>query len=501
MSSPSTPRVSFDPVRDAPSEPVEDFAAMLAEHGTPRSLKLNIGDKVHAKIIHIGADDVFCELSPTQEGSIPRLELCDKEGELAVRVGDAVDAFVVANREGVVLSKKLGRDSVDLDGLMDAAHTQMPVEGLVTGVNKGGLDVAIGGVRGFCPLGQVDIGFVPDVQVLVGKTLQFLVKQVGDRGRNVVLSRRALLEIEQRGKASKLRETLAVGQRLTGKVTRVAEFGAFVDLGGIDGLIPISELAHARVANVEEVVKPGDEVTVDVLRIEDDPKRPGQMRIALSRKAALPDPFVAYGSELHEGAQLAGRVTKLEKFGAFVELFPGVEGLVHISEVSNKRVRHPSEVLEVGAAVSVRLLSFDPTTRRVSLSLKGAGADVSEGGKAGAAPSVGTAAEGVVERIERYGVFLKLDGGGTALLPAAESGTPPGTDLARVFPVGMRVAVEIVAVDERGRLKASKVAREAREERALVADYNKSEGSGSGFGTFGDLLQGKSKGKAKVKGT
>ncbi len=479
-----------DPARE-PSDNSEDFAAMFAAQGAPKSLRLHVGDKVTAKVIHVGAEDVFCELSPTQEGSIPRLELTDKEGQLSVKRGDTFEAFVVGTTDGVVLSKKLGRDIIDLDTLMEAAHTQLPVEGLVTGLNKGGLEVALGGgARGFCPLGQVDLGFIPDAQVFVGKTLQFLVKQVGERGRNVLLSRRALLEIEQQAKAKTLRQTLAVGQRLQGKVTRIAEFGAFVDIGGMDGLIPISELSHARVAKVEDVLAVGDEVAVDVLRIEDDPKRPGQMRIALSLKAAQPDPVVAHGGELSEGAQLAGRVTKLEKYGAFVELFPGVEGLVHVSELSNKRVRHPSDVLKVGEAVTVRVLSFDPSQRRVSLSLKSAAAEAPSG--ASSTLAVGAAVEGAVERIERFGVFLKLDAGPSALLPAAETGTPPGTDLSRAFPVGTRLALEVLAVDERGRIKVSKRAREASEERALVSDYNKSEGASSGFGTLGDLFKGKS---------
>ena len=466
----------------------EDFARMLAEQSGEHSLPLRIGEKVRAKVIHVGQDNVFCALSPTQEGSIAKAELSDAEGKLTVSVGDSLDLFVIANHNGFELSKKLGRGVADIDTLLEARRSSLPVEGMVTGVNKGGLEVTIAGVRGFCPVSQIDVDFVESPAAFVGKTLQFAVKEVKDGGRNVVLSRRALLEAERAERGQKLLATLAVGQRLTAKITRVLDFGAFADLGGIEGLIPISELSFSRVEKPTDVIKAGDEVTVEVLRIEPDAKRPEKPRIALSLKATLPDPFEANLGALAEGAQLTGKVVKCEKFGAFVELFPGVQGLVHVSELSNKRVRHPSDVVAVGQEVNVRVLGVDRAERRISLSLKEAPAELAAGG-----PTLGVGAlvEGTVDRIERFGVFVKLKGGESALLPAAESGTPPGTDLARVFPVGSTHALVVSAVDERGRLKVSKKAREAAEERATVDDFNRGQrgAGGKGFGTLGDLLK------------
>jgi small subunit ribosomal protein S1 len=486
MTDPEQPKTAPE---GAPAE-TEDFAALLAESGGLKSLRLKVGERVRAKVIHLGKEDVFCELSPTQEAVISKLDLTDDAGKLAVKVGDVFDAFVVSLEHGIHLTKHLGRGAADVETLRQAAHTQLPVEGQVTGVNKGGLEVAVGGVRAFCPIGQADINFVEDPSVLVGKTLQFLVKEVRDNGRSVVLSRRALLEAERGEKAKKVLATLEPGQQVEGVVTRLADFGAFVDLGGIDGLVPVSEIAHTRTAAPKDVLAEGQTVTVKVLRIEPDAKRPDRPRITLSLKATLPDPFTQYAGQLHEGAMVPGKVMRLEKFGAFVELFPGLEGLVHVSELSSKRVRHPSDVVEVGQEVTVRVLGVSPDDKRISLSLKDAPIDVRSGP---GALSPGSLAEGTVDRIERYGVFLKLDGGAQALLPAAESGTPTGTDLAKVFPMGSKHQVVVVAIDEKGRVKVSKRAREAAEERAVLDEFQKRSGGDRGFGTFGDLLKTKLK--------
>lgn len=404
----------------------EDFAAMLEQYGDAKPLRLSVGDRVSAKVIHLTKDTVFFQLSHADEAFMPRVAL----GEREVEIGDTIDAMVVSTRDGIELGLKLGRDLASLDMLEQARAGKVPVEGTVTAVNKGGLEVKVGSVSAFCPLGQIDLGFVDEPDKLIGKTKQFLVRELREGGRSVVLSRRALLEAERREKAAALRDKLAVGQRLTGKVSRVADFGLFVDLGGVDGLVPMSELSHARVDDPRRIAREGDEVTVQLLRIEDDPKRPGQQRIALSIKATQPDPFDAVAGSLQVSSIVEGRVVKLEPFGAFVEIAPGVQGLVHVSELSYKRVRHPGDVLEVGREVAVRVLAVDHDKKRISLSLRQAG------GKDEAAA-------------------------------AAASREPSPRELAR---------------------------REAAEERAIVDDYKASGGTGGGLGTLGDLLKRKTKG-------
>lgn len=468
-------------------ETTDDFAAMLAAYDVKEKVKLHAGQRISGKVIHISKENVFVQLSGSQEGVLPRAEITDQSGHQAVALGDTIDAIVVSLEAGIVLSKHLSRDNSSVEMLEQARDNGIAVEGTVTGVNKGGLEVTVGNTRGFCPMGQADIGFVENPEKFIGQTLQFMVREVKERGRNVVLSRRALMEAERAEKAAALRGKLAVGQRHTGVVSRIAKFGVFVDLGGIDGLIPMGELAHGRVENAEELLRTGESVLVEIRAIEADPKRPGEQRISLSRKAALDDPWKEYESQLVAGHSLEGRVVRLEPFGAFVELFPGVQGLVHISEMSTKRVRHPSDVAKVGDTVTVRVVSTDANQRRIALSLKELRDNVASSSPA-PARNAGAKVEGTVERIESYGVFVTLDNGGSALLPAAETGTPRGTDLSRAFPIGTRLALQVLSSDEKGRMRVSKTARERSDEASEVADYNRSQNKGSGFGTLGDLL-------------
>ena len=487
---------------------VGDFAAMMAEQGGKVDrVNVRIGDRVKATCVHIGSDTVFFQISGSQEAHAPAAEfLDDSTGELTIQVGDRLEAFVTALKEGMVLSSKLGKDQIDVTMLEQAKAAGIPIDGTVASVNKGGYDITLRGTsRGFCPIGQIDINFVDDPQVMIGKTLSFLVKEVKEGGRNVVLSRRALLEKERAVKAKETLAKLSVGALLEGVITRLQPFGAFVDLGGVDGLIPVSELGWSRVGDPSEVVKLGEVVKVEVRRIEDDPKRPGTSRISLSLKATQQDPLSVHLGDLVPGSQHIGRVTRLDNFGAFVEVFPGVEGLVHVSEISDRRIRHPEDVLKPDERVQVRVLDVDLARRRVSLSMREASGEVSDADPTAASQKPGnrlgrgTRADGVVDRIERYGVFVKLfaEGSGEelgqALMPSSETGTPRGADLNKAFPLGTKVSVLIIDVDERGRLKASKIAREVAEERALVDQYKQDKGGGgsSGLGTFGDLLKAK----------
>ncbi len=466
-----------------------DFAQMLEEGGPIESLRLQVGQRVSAKLIHRAKDTAFFALGKKQEAFMLASELLDENGEMKVHPGDVVDAYVVSLENGIELSKKAGRNMLDVSALEGAQSSGIPVEGKVLSVNQGGLEVALAGVRAFCPIGQADIHYVEDPSQLVGKTLAFLVKQVQNGGRNVVLSRRALLERE-RGEASRRTlATLNVGDRVTGQVSRTMPFGAFVDLGGIEGLIPMSELSFGHRASVEEVVHVGDQVTVDVRSIEPDPKREGQMRISLSLKSAMPNPWDTYGHELVPGASLEGKVARLEGFGAFVELFPGIDGMIHVSELSEQRVRHPSEVLKIGDAITVRVLEVDPEKRRIALSLRENVERTHTEAKAAPGLKRGDKREGVVERVERYGVFLRLDSGQTALLPGAETDQPKGADLARAYPIGTRIAVLVIDIDDRNRVRVSITALEKAEERELVETYSKASTKSQGFGKLGDLLK------------
>ena len=390
----------------------------------------------------------------------------------------------------------------------------MPVEGQVLAVNKGGFEVAVGDARAFVPLSQMDLRFVDKPDQYIGERLKFRVTEVRDR--NVVLSRRALLEDEQKALAAETRKSLAEGKVLRGKVTGVRDFGVFVDLGGVEGLVPVSELSHVRVGHPSEVVNVGDTVEVEVLRIEPpNPHSPDKAkhkeRITLSMRARQEDPWKAFAAGLKEGDRLQGKVVRLQPFGAFVELRPGVDGLIHISAMSERRIAHPRDVLKVGDTVEVAVEKVDPGEKRIGLRLVVDGVPVGSGvstsvpaseparesaPKQQAAPraKAGQVVEGTVDRIESYGVFLVFPGG-RGLVPASETGTERGTDLKRHFQLGQTLKAQILEVDGSGKIRLSLTAAERAAERAEMEAWQRTQrpsgGGGKGFGTLGDLLKGR----------
>jgi small subunit ribosomal protein S1 len=365
--------------------PEEDFAAMFAaaEQSAPRGRrpKLAVGDRVRGKVASIGHEVTVVELEGGGEGTLETLELRDDGGQLTVAVGDALEARVVGlgEKAGFVYLRRGAARGVDpRAGLAEAAAGGLPVEGLVTGVNKGGVEVTVGGVRAFCPVSQLELRPVADPSVYVGQKLLFRVTRFEDdrRGPNVVLSRRALLEDEMRERAVETRAKLVPGAVLSGTVTALKDFGAFVDVGGIEGLLPASEIGYQRGTKPSDVLSVGQPVTVQVMRIEkrDDPRRPEQ--VSFSLKALERDPWDDAAATLRAGAVVKGRVTRAEAFGAFVELAPGVEGLLHVSELgAGKHLRHAREAVKPGDAVEVTILAVDGEKRRISLGL-GAREDV-----------------------------------------------------------------------------------------------------------------------------
>ena len=346
----------------------EDFAAMFAasEKDKPRTKRPKIGDVVRGKVISVGKEAVFVDVGGKAEGTLDRSQVTDHEGKLLVKVGDELEARVVADAGGVLtLRTKLGRGPEARAELAQAQDLGIPVEGLVTEVVKGGVSVDVAGVRGFCPASQIDNRFVEDLSVFVGQRLTFRVTRY--EGRNLVLSRRALLDEEKEKRAAETRKNLVPGAVIRGKVVGFKPFGAFVDLGGIEGMLHISELGFTRVEKPEDVLRLGQELDVAILKVEPGDK--GE-RISLSLKALANDPWVDSTANLAEGSRVKGTITRLQPFGAFVEIAPGVEGLVHISELgAGRRINHPKEVVSVGQQVEASVLSIDHEKRRLSLSM------------------------------------------------------------------------------------------------------------------------------------
>ncbi|MCU0935603.1 MAG: 30S ribosomal protein S1 [Gammaproteobacteria bacterium] len=356
----------------------EDFASLFGqferEHAGPAKAVPKAGDRVRGRILSIGPERAFVDLGAKSEGVIEITDLTDADGHVTVAVGDSVDAMVLSRDDQsgtLLLGRGAGHRFHDSAELEQAFRGQLPVEGLVTGVTRGGLEVQVAGQRAFCPASQIDNRFVEDLQSFVGQRLTFrITRYQGGKRSNVVVSRRVLLEEEQKAKAEEMRARLEVGAVLRGTVTSIKDYGAFVDLGGVEGMVHVSELAHGRVAHPQDVLTVGQPVDVQVLRIEKtgNPKHPD--RVALSVRALAADPWQEAVDRFPAGARVRGTVTRVQPFGAFVELAPGVEGLVHISELgAGRRISHPHEVVNPGDAVEATVLGVEPAKRRISLSL------------------------------------------------------------------------------------------------------------------------------------
>lgn len=382
-----------------PPEAGQDFASILDAFEKRRTDAVGrgpeIGDRVSVKIVGFGEETAFVDLGRKAEGRIPLSQLTDDEGKRTVAVGDTVEAVVASIADdGIVLRVRSGRGPAAPAELQQAHTYGLPVDGTVTAVVKGGVEVTVSGVRAFCPISQLDLRYIDDAAGYIGQRLAFRITRLEEgkgRSMNLVLSRRALLEEEQQLRAAAARERLQVGQTVRGTVTSLAAYGAFVDLGGIEGLLHVSELGHGRVAHPQDVVAVGQELEVQILKITPAEGDKGRDKISLSRRALVSDPWQEEAVRLAPGTRRQGKVARLELFGAFVELAPGVDGLLHVSELavsSGREVRHPRELLKIGQMLEVAILSVDCQARRIALSLpaKGDDAEAEDLARAGATP-------------------------------------------------------------------------------------------------------------------
>ncbi|MCL2726646.1 MAG: S1 RNA-binding domain-containing protein [Polyangiaceae bacterium] len=472
----------------------EDSFAVLFERErvTPKRRRTpRVGERLEGVVVQVGRDAVFVELDGKLQAFFEADELRDPEGTIALSEGDKIVAHVVEvdPQRGVIrLGRSMGKPS-SIAALEQAKAAGLSVDGKVTGVNKGGLDIDFGGTRAFCPMSQIDQVRVDEanVKAFIGQTLQFLVTDIRDGGKNVVVSRRAFLQQQASEMAAHVMSQIVPGAVLTGTVSGVRDFGAFVDLGGVEGLIPRSEIAHDRSVAVSDALKAGDAVEVQVREVKDiEPARPGAptKKITLSLKALTVDPWAEL--PIVEGRVAQGTVTRSTEFGVFVRLAPGVEGLVHVSEIGR------GAKIADGEEMRVVVKKIDRASRKISLVPAPDGAEIGATVVMNASIRVGAIVSGVVERIESYGLFVQIDGtkgrAGRGLVPNAEIGVPRGTDLRRAFPEGTKVTAKVLETGE-GRLRLSmKGARDAEER----ADYEAARGKAAAptsLGTFADLFK------------
>ena len=356
------------------SEPEDDFAALFeASRGATR---LERGQTLEGTVVAIGPEVAFVDVGGKGEAVIDVGELKDEAGALEVAVGDRIQAVVVATEGGLTLSRKLARGAASDRQLDDAFHAGLPVEGKVERAVKGGYEVRIARHRAFCPISQIDIVRDTDPAGHVGHVYAFRITEYKDGGKDLVVSRRALLEEEQRARAEEVRRSVVPGAVLTGRVASVVEFGAFVDLGaGVQGLLHRSEMGWSRVPDIMEVVTPGQEITVKVLRVDE-----GTQRIALGLKQLTADPWSTVRAKYEVGQVRTGRVTRLAQFGAFVELEPGVEGLAHASTFApTGQAGGWSRSVPVGTTATFEVLGIDVEKKRIGLALVPEGSGRSAG--------------------------------------------------------------------------------------------------------------------------
>ncbi|MGV1098451.1 30S ribosomal protein S1 [Thiovibrio sp. JS02] len=342
------------------------FAELFQESTLGKKESLRPGQKIDATVVRIAKDWIFLDLGAKSEGAVSRHEFVDGEGNVTVKEGDRVQVyFLSAKNNERLFTAKVSGGAVH-SHLDEAFHNQIPVEGTVQGETKGGFEVRFSGnIRAFCPYSQMEMRRIENAEEYIGKKFSFRITQFGEHGKNIVLSRRALLEEERARQKEALQERLAVGQSVAGTITSIRDFGAFVDIGGIEGLIPVSEIAWGQVEDIRERIAVGQEVTVTVLKLDWENER-----YSFSLKDSLPDPWEGIEGRFPEGSSHTGKVVRLMEFGAFVSLAPGIDGLVHISKLgAGRRIQHPREVVKVGDALEVKIDGIDPEKKRISLSL------------------------------------------------------------------------------------------------------------------------------------
>ncbi len=469
----------------------EDFGAMF--EASIKAQRVEKGQTVEGTVVAIGEEVAFVDVGGKGEATIDLEELKNDEGHLEAAVGDRIQAVVVSTAGGVRLSRRLARAAATRRQLEDAFETGLPVEGKVERAVKGGYEVRVGRERAFCPFSQIDTGYTADSSVHEGQLYQFRIVEYGEGGRNLVVSRRALIEEEQAAKADEVRRSVVDGAVLTGRVASVRDFGAFVDLGGgVQGLLHVSEMSWSRVSDPSQMLKPGDEITVKVLRVDEKKEK-----ISLGLKQLAPDPWSKAGETYEVGQVRLGRVTRVTDFGAFVELEPGVEALAHESTFAP--TGQPGgwrKSVAPGMTGGFEILSLDPDKRRIGVALV---LEPQPGSPGAIAPSrqreivPGARLVGKVERHERFGVFVFLAPGRTGLIPMSETGVANDADVRKAFPPGADVEVVVLEVDPGGRrirlsAKAVQEAREADE----VREYHAREDRvpAQGLGSFADKLRG-----------
>src|SRR5437763_5810819 len=426
------------------------------------------GELLKGQIVSISGDDAFVSYGGPSEAVMAANELDGLD------VGDTVEGTVVKTSPDIRISRKLAKGKASLDLLRQMYENRLPVEAKVAARNKGGFDVNIGGLRAFCPLSQIALGKIDNPDQFIGQTYEFRVTELSDDGRRIVVSRAALLKEAAAQRAEETRKAIVPGAELTGTIKTITPFGAFVDLGGVDGLLHVPEMSRRRVNNPNEVVAVGQQVRVKVIKVEN-----GGKRISLSMKDQEPDPWGDVADRYPAGAQFNGRIVRSTDFGLFVEIEPGVDGLVHYSQLPFG-VKQGDPSIAIGTNVTGWVREVDPSKKRLSLSLREIA--VSDPWEAAQQKyPVGKVIEGVVDHGAAPGIFVQIEPGLTGLIPSSEISVAPGADPSPASEAAEKVVVRVMSVDpQRKRIslsvEAAKAAAEREEYVKFMDDRDAAEG-------------------------
>ncbi|MBN1556034.1 MAG: S1 RNA-binding domain-containing protein [Phycisphaerae bacterium] len=391
------------------------------------------------KVVAIHGDDIFVDVGGRSEGLLPATQF--SEDEPIPNEGDEVEVVIEGYDDGVL---RLSREGAVQAATWDTLEKGQVVEARVTGHNKGGLEVAFGGIKAFMPISQIDLARVDDLAPYVGEKFPCVVTDIDYSQQNVIVSRKDYLKREAAKQAETLWETIHEGKIVAGRVRSIMPYGAFVDLGGTDGLLHIKDMAHGHVEKPEDIVHVGQELEVRVLNFDRDKKK-----IGLGLKQTQADPWEGAEGKWPVGTSVSGRITRLADFGAFIEIEPGVEGLIPISEMSFRRIGHPKEVVKAGDVVRVQVLNVDSQAKRIGLSLKQAGDDPWQGASVRWSP--GSVVEGTVVRITDFGAFIDLAPGVEGLVHISELDHKHVASVKAVLSEGQAVQVKVLEVDEERR--------------------------------------------------
>ncbi|WP_213342406.1 30S ribosomal protein S1 [Klebsiella aerogenes] len=427
----------------------ESFAQLFEE--SLKEIETRPGSIVRGVVVAIDKDIVLVDAGLKSESAIPAEQFKNAQGELEIQVGDEVDVALDAVEDGfgeTLLSREKAKRHEAWITLEKAYEDAETVVGVINGKVKGGFTVELNGIRAFLPGSLVDVRPVRDTLHLEGKELEFKVIKLDQKRNNVVVSRRAVIESENSAERDQLLENLQEGMEVKGIVKNLTDYGAFVDLGGVDGLLHITDMAWKRVKHPSEIVNVGDEITVKVLKFDRE-----RTRVSLGLKQLGEDPWVAIAKRDPEGTKLTGRVTNLTDYGCFVEIEEGVEGLVHVSEMdwTNKNI-HPSKVVNVGDVVEVMVLDIDEERRRISLGLKQCKSNPWQ--QFAETHNKGDRVEGKIKSITDFGIFIGLDGGIDGLVHLSDiSWNVAGEEAVREYKKGDEIAAVVLQVDaERERI-------------------------------------------------